>query len=456
MVKLPILKREGMHFLPFKASNSVKLLKKGFVVLFRDNKMRDKKVFFKTFGCRTNIFDTQVMISNLKDFSVTENLETADYIVINSCTVTNSADTNSRQFLNRVKREFPEKEVLFTGCGVQTQGDKFFKQGLIKSGFGHSEKARVQEFLKSKDRIFKVGDLESLDETLVSEFVGKSRAFIKIQEGCNFKCSYCIIPSVRGKSRSYDISQIVSQVEKLSSNGFGEFTLTGTNIGSYGEGKSSLAKLLKAISQVRGVRRIRLGSIEPSQITDEFKELLSEDWLGRHLHVAIQHSDNRMLKIMNRRNRAETDLELLLFLAEKGFSLGTDYIVGHPGESDEIFKDGFENLKRYPLTHLHLFKYSQRDGTPSSKMGLINSKIVKDRFSLVENLIKEKKEIFRDKTSSLLKVLIEKRVDKTSLFRGYDQFFNTVFIESSEDLEGDWIETKDYNWRKYKDYEERI
>jgi len=409
-----------------------------------------KKVFFKTFGCRTNIFDTQIMMSSLKEFSVTENIESSDYIVINSCTVTNSADTNSRQFLNRVKREYPNKEVLFTGCAIQTQGKSFFDNNLIKAGFGHSEKERVEDFLKSDNRVFQVGDLTHIDSTIIDNFVGKSRAFIKIQEGCNFKCNYCIIPAVRGSSRSYEEKNILEQISKLASNGFGEFILTGTNIGSYGDTKTSLAKLLKKISQIRGVRRIRLGSVEPSQITSEFREILSEDWLGRYIHIATQYSDDRMLKAMNRRNRVEKDIELLNFLSSKGYAIGTDYIVGHPTENDEVFESAFSNLQNYPLTHIHLFRYSKRDGTPSATMKTVDTKAVKERFARIENLIKEKNAVFRDSNSENLQVLFERK-NRNGLFEGYDQFFNTILLKSDIDITGDWKKIDKFDWRQFNE-----
>ncbi len=406
-----------------------------------------QKIFFKTFGCRTNIFDTQVMMNSLKEFDITDKIEDSDFIVINSCTVTNSADTNTRQFINRIKREYPNKKIFFTGCGISTQGEKFFKEKKIFSGFGHSEKEKIEKFLKSSEREFQIGDLEHLDKTVVDNFIGKSRAFIKIQEGCNFSCSYCIIPTVRGRSRSYDENIILEQIRRLASNGFGEFILTGTNIGSYGNGKSSLAQLLKKIAQIRGVRRIRLGSVEPSQIGDEFKELLKEEWLGRHLHIAIQYSDDRMLKIMNRRNRVKRDIELLNYLAGFGYSLGTDFIVGHPHESDEVFQSAIKNLENYPLTHIHLFRYSPRDGTPSSTMKLIDGKIVKERYSLIEDLIKNKSEKFRDSISTPLTVLIEKKGEK--YFEGYDQYYYPIYLKSKEDIVGEWIKVENYNWREF-------
>ena len=404
------------------------------------------KVYFKTFGCRTNIFDTQIMINNLNNFQVTENIEDADFIVVNSCTVTNSADSTCRAFLNKIRRNFPEKKIVFTGCAIRTRGETLFKNELFDIGFGLSEKEKIDLFLQENQRKFILGNLEFLDKTIVKKIIGKSRAFIKIQEGCNFKCSYCIIPKVRGSSRSYSQQHILEQIKILADNGFSEFILTGTNIGSY----QNLAQLLKSISKISGVKRIRLGSVEPSQINSEFMEILDEDWFGKYLHIAIQYSENSMLKIMQRRNRVEKDLELFQRLAEHDFALGTDFIVGHPGETDEVFQKGFENLKKYPLTHIHLFSYSKKDGTKSSAMKQLNFKLsnVKNRFKLIQDLIENKNNQFRDLHSKNLEVLFEKK--KNGLFEGYDQYFNLIKINSSDDLRGNWKRLEEYNWRNLK------
>ena len=405
-----------------------------------------KKVFFKTFGCRTNIFDTQVMINSLKNFEVTDTIEESDYIVVNSCTVTNSADTNARQFVHRVSRLYPDKKILFTGCGISTQGKRLFEKEQIFTGFGHSEKEKIEEFLKSPNRRFVVGDLNHLDSKIVDSFIGKSRAFIKIQEGCNFSCSYCIIPSVRGRSRSYDENRILEQIRRLASNGFGEFILTGTNIGSYGDGRNDLARLLKKISQIRGVRRIRLGSVEPSQIGEEFREILQESWLGRYLHIAIQYSDNRMLKIMNRRNRVERDIELFHYLSNLGYALGTDFIVGHPGESEEIFNSAIANLEKYPLTHIHLFRYSPREGTTSSKMKPINGAVAQKRYKIVDEIVKSKRREFIKNISQPLQVLIETK--EKGYYKGYDQYYLPIYIQSDEEIQGEWIEIENRDCKR--------
>lgn len=402
------------------------------------------KVYFKTFGCRTNVFDTQVMMSNLKDFEVTQDEKSANVVVINSCTVTNSADSTARGYINSLNKLPNKPRVVFTGCGVWTKGETLFKEDKVDSLFGHSEKENINELLKNEERFFNAGDLEHIDETIVEEFVGKSRAFIKIQEGCDFRCSYCIIPYVRGDARSYSEDKILEQITTLASNGFGEFILTGTNVGSYGKKKhTSLAKLLKKISLIKGVRRIRMGSIEPIQIDDEFKEIIDEPFMARHLHIALQHTSKKMLEIMNRRNKVLSDLELFEFLKDKGYALGTDFIVGHPGETDELWKEAIENLHRFPLTHVHAFTYSKRDGTPSATMReQVKGDIAKARYNELVSIIDEKNYNFRKNNKTTLEVLIEQ--EKNGKYIGLDQYFNQIEIQSNADLVGDWVFIENY------------
>ncbi len=402
------------------------------------------KVFFKTFGCRTNIFDTQVMMSNLKDFEVTQDEKDASIVVINSCTVTNSADTTARSYINGLKKLSNSPKVIFTGCGTRTKGEKLFGESKIDGLFGSSEKENINELLKLDEKFFKLGDLKSLDKTVVEEFVGKSRAFIKIQEGCDFRCSYCIIPHVRGDARSYEESVILNQVKTLAQNGFSEFILTGTNVGSYGKKMhTSLAKLLKKMAQIKGVKRIRMGSIEPIQIDDEFKELINEPFMAKHLHIALQHTSKDMLKIMNRRNKVLSDLELFEFLSSNGYALGTDFIVGHPGETPQLWQEAMNNLHNFPLTHIHAFTYSKRDGTPSATMkDIVKGDIAKDRYIELVEIIKQKNYEFRKKNKTKLEVLVEQ--EKNGKYLGFDQFFNQIEITSSEDLVGDWLNLDDY------------
>jgi len=412
-----------------------------------------KKVYFKTFGCRTNLYDSQVMMSSMKDFEITENEEEADAIVINSCTVTNGADTHVRSYISQVEKNSSAK-VFLTGCGAHTKGEKLLEEKRVHGVFGQSEKEKIDTLLAQETSFYNPGDLNHVDESVVDDFIGKSRAFIKIQEGCNFRCSYCIIPYVRGDARSMDESRILEQISRLALNGFGEFILTGTNVGSYGQDtKTSLAKLMKRISQIRGVRRIRLGSVEPIQITDEFLELLDEPWLEKHLHIALQHTSPKMLKMMNRRNVYKQDKELFELLHSKGFTVGTDFITGHPGESEELWLEAMENAKALPLTHIHSFTYSKRDGTPSATMKPeVNGKIAKERLHELDALIKQKNYEFREAFKGVLEVLIES--EKDGLYHGYDQHFNKIIIKSDEDLNGNWITIENYKVKEDYNYAE--
>lgn len=398
-----------------------------------------EKVYFKTFGCRTNQFDTQVMMSKLKDYELSLNELDSDIIVVNSCTVTNGADSSVRNYISSMQRKNPDARVILAGCGSHSKGESLFEDKKVFGVIGHSEKENINAVLKNETPFYQIGDLEHIDSTIVEEFVGKSRAFIKIQEGCDFKCSYCIIPAVRGDARSHKEKTILEQISKLASNGFGEFILTGTNVGSYGQDhNTSMAKLLKKMSMIRGVRRIRIGSLEPIQIDDELMELLDEPWMARHMHIALQHTSDKMLKLMNRRNEFKTDVELFRKIADRGYALGTDYIVGHPGEDDKTWAEAMHRVKELPLTHVHAFSYSKRDNTASATMKPeVKGNIAKERHRELTTIIKAKNFAFRREHRQDLEVLLENGRD--GVYQGFDQYFNKVSVTSNEDLSANWV-----------------
>lgn len=398
-----------------------------------------KKVYFKTFGCRTNQFDTQVMMSKLEEFEVTDDELASDIIIVNSCTVTNGADSSVRNYISSMQRKNPKARVVLAGCGSHSKGESLFEEKKVFGVMGHSEKENINAVLKNEQPFYEIGDLEHIDSTIVEEFVGKSRAFIKIQEGCDFRCSYCIIPAVRGNARSHKEETILEQIAKLASNGFGEFILTGTNVGSYGQDhQTSMAKLLKKMSMIRGVRRIRIGSLEPIQIDDEFMELLREPWMAKHLHIALQHTSDKMLKLMNRRNEYRTDLELFRKIADQGYALGTDYIVGHPGEDEKEWAEAISRVKELPLSHVHAFSYSKRDNTPSATMKPeVRGNIAKERHRELTEIIKAKNLAFRQEHAQNLEVLLES--GKDGIYHGFDQYFNKVTVSSDEDLSANWV-----------------
>ena len=408
-----------------------------------------QKIFFKTFGCRTNIYDTELLKSYIKDYEITNDEESADIVVINSCTVTNSADSGVRNYINGVKRR--GAKVVLTGCGAVSKGKELFNSGIF-GVLGASKKSDLNELLKQEKPFFELGNLNSVDKNIVTNYENHTKAFIKIQEGCNFNCSYCIIPSVRGKARSMDEAMILKEARILAQNGYNELVLTGTNIGSYGKDtNSSLGKLLANLGKISGIRRIRLGSIEPSQIDESFREILKEEWLERHLHIALQHTSQAMLKIMRRRNNAFSDLELFNELSSLGFALGTDYIVGHPGESEEIWAEAVENFKKFPITHLHAFVYSPRRDTHSATLKSdVSGDVAKSRLKILQGIALQNNENFRKKHNGALKILVEQK--NGEFYEGFDQFYNKAKILSQKDITKEWVEVSEYEVKPDANY----
>lgn len=383
------------------------------------------------------MFDTQTMIEHIGAYELTNDESLADVVVINSCTVTNGADTGVRQYISKVKSKNNDTKILFTGCGVQTEGKKLFEAGKVDLVFGHSEKTRLTSFFEEPQKLFVEGDKNYIDDSVVTNFEGKTKAFIKIQEGCDFACSYCIIPSVRGHSRAIPARTVIRQIEVLADSGFSEFILTGTNVGSYRDNDTTLEKLMKAIIDLGLARRVRLGSVEPSQITDEFLDIVSHETFSKQLHIAIQHSSNAMLERMNRKNRFEDDLRLFERLSKLGFAIGTDYIVGFPGESDAIWDEAVQNLKAMPLTHIHPFVYSKRDGTPAAQLKAdVNGNVSKERLHQINEIVAEKNYEFRKKLTVPLIVHVE-----DSKMSGFDQFFNKITFRAPQECE--WVEVRE-------------
>ncbi|MCI6989675.1 MAG: tRNA (N(6)-L-threonylcarbamoyladenosine(37)-C(2))-methylthiotransferase MtaB [Campylobacter sp.] len=383
------------------------------------------------------------MKSSLKTHEIVNDESLADTIIINSCTVTNGADSDVRNYINRVNRL--GKKVLFTGCGVKYSGEDYLKNNKVFGVFSMSKKNDINSFLAKSDKFIEIEENSHADKGIVNDFQTYSKAFVKIQEGCNFRCSYCIIPAVRGRSRSIDEAEILNEASNLVANGLDEIILTGTNMGSYGKDtSSSLARLLSKLGDIKGIKRVRLGSLEPSQITDEFLEIVQEPFVEKHLHIALQHTNDEMLKIMRRRNRVKNDLNLFEKLAEFGFSLGTDFIVGHPGETDEIWAEAVENFRLYPLTHLHAFVYSPRSGTYSATMKQsVNGTVAKNRLKMIKNIVSLNNFNFRKAHQIPLNILIEQ--SKDGYLQGFDQFYNKCFIKDDNILDKKWIKVDNYD-----------
>lgn len=401
-----------------------------------------ERIFFKTFGCRTNIYDTELLKSYVKDYEIIDDENLAHIVVINSCTVTNGADYDVKTYINSLQKK--GIKIILTGCGAASKGKELLDKNKIFGVLGSSHKDKINDFLKMQKSFYELGNLNFIDENRVEKYKNHTKAFVKIQEGCDFACSYCIIPSVRGKSRSIKEENLLNQVKTLVQNGFSEFVLTGTNIGSYGlkEG-TSLGKLLQKMGQISGVKRIRLGSLEPSQLDESFFEILDENWLERHLHIALQHTSEKMLRIMRRKNRTDKDLKLFNILENKGFALGTDFIVGHPGEEEELWNEALENFKNFKLTHLHAFVFSPRENTHSATLERkVNPILAKERLQILKAIVEKNNYEFRKKQNVKLEILVENL--KNGVYEGYDQFFNKIKIISQKNLARQWISLDKY------------
>ncbi len=340
-----------------------------------------KKVAFHTLGCKVNQYETQAMseLFQKAGYTVVEDTEFADVYVINTCTVTNVGDKKSRQFIRRAKKNNADAIISVVGCYAQTAPKEVRGMEGVNIVIGTNDRGKIVELVEKcspKDKINTVDDImkvKAFEEMSVQEIKGKTRAFLKIQEGCNRYCSYCIIPYARGPIRSRRLSDILSEVKRLVENGFKEIVLTGIHVASYGkdlDDEENLMAVLRAANAVEGLRRIRLSSLEPTIFTEDFlRELVKIDKLCPHFHLSLQSGSDNILKGMNRRYTTQEYRAIVARI--RGFypevALTTDIIVGFPGETDEEFETTYSFVKEISFSEIHVFKYSPRKGTPAAE-----------------------------------------------------------------------------------------
>ena len=362
-------------------------------------------VAFLTLGCKVNAYETESIKEMFKNngYEIKQFNEVADIYIVNTCTVTNIADRKSRQMLHRAKKLNPEAVVVAVGCYVQAPQSKLEEDDLVDILVGTRGKSSVlslvEEYIRSnKTRDFKHNVIKSgeenkdwtYDNTEVNAAGGKIRANIKIQDGCDQFCTYCIIPFVRGRIRSRDMESIVEETNRLAKAGFKEMVLTGIHIGSYGrdiDGESKMLELLTKLNEVGGDFRIRLGSVEPRLITEEFLEgLVKLKKVCPHFHLSLQSGSTTVLKRMNRHYSAEEYLNSVKLLKKYYDRPGitTDIIVGFPGETDEEFEETVAFVKEVGFLKVHVFPYSKRDGTYAAKM---NEQIAPETKKERENIL---------------------------------------------------------------------
>ena len=409
------------------------------------------KVAFHTLGCKVNQYETEALkeIFSLKGYSVVDEKEFADIYVINTCTVTSLADRKSRQYIRKMKKVNPASIVAVTGCYAQINPDEVASIEEVNLVAGTNEKGRMVEYIEeymlmdskfTDCHVRPYEDLTEYEETgIITSMDSKTRAYIKIQEGCNRFCSYCIIPYARGPVRSRDLSEIVEEAKVLINKGFREIVLTGINTALYGldqeKENSGVEQIIKELNNLEGEFRIRLSSLEPTVVNKEYvQRLLKYDKLCHHLHLSIQSGSNEVLKTMNRKYTREDYLEIvdLLKSFDQSYGITTDIIAGFPGETEENFSDSLEIICEAGFCKVHAFKYSKREGTAAAGMKSHISPEIKNRRTarLIAEGDKAAEEFFRGSIGETRVVLTENI--ENGMITGYTDNYVKTYIESTD------------------------
>ncbi len=379
-----------------------------------------EKFFIKTFGCKINQYDSALLRGYFLSLGMeeTKSIQEADYIVLNSCVVTHKAERDARHFLNRIqKNKKSGARVYFTGCGanyMKVEGDFF------------------------------VGDFNSLRKLFGLDGVypefARSRPFVKVQEGCDFKCTYCVVPRVRGGSRSRPFDEIIDEVRHHIESGSKEIVLTGTQIGDWGkEWGLKLEDLLERLIRLDGDFRIRISSMAPIHVTDRLIELFQEPRMAPHFHISLQSGSPEVLKRMKRPYTVRKYVETIWKIYEKieNVAIGTDIIVGFPGESGEDFMMTLRLVEELPFAYVHVFEYSPRPGTEAFEFGDIPHRVKKERVHMLLGVVEKKREEYKRKNiGKRLKILVENR--KNGHFYGTSGNYLRVVVEADELRIGDF------------------
>ncbi|GAB5486535.1 MAG: tRNA (N(6)-L-threonylcarbamoyladenosine(37)-C(2))-methylthiotransferase MtaB [Parasphingorhabdus sp.] len=389
-------------------------------------------------GCRLNIAESETVRQSLKR----SNVDTSNLIIVNSCAVTNEAVRQTRQAIRKAKTKNPAKNIVVTGCAAQIDPRMFEQMPEADAVVGNFDKYDPANFKFGSDTNrpdIRVSDIMAIKETaphMVSAFTERSRAFVEIQNGCDHRCTFCIIPYGRGNSRSVPAGQIVDQVKALVGKGFNEVVLTGVDVTSYGPdlpGKPSLGMLLERIlKNVPDLPRLRLSSLDGIEIDNRMFDLLTtEQRLMPHIHLSLQSGDDMILKRMKRRHSRDQAIDLVARLksARPEIAIGADIIAGFPTETDNMFAQSIDIIDQCEIVHGHIFPYSPREGTPAARMPQVDSKVIKERAKLLRDKISTRK----SKWLSTLVGSEQSVLSETSGKSGYAENFARVELDGPVD-----------------------
>jgi len=418
-------------------------------------------VAFHTLGCKVNFYETQAIEEKFVDagFEVVGFDDVADVYVVNTCSVTNVADKKSRQMLHRAKKKNPSAVVVATGCYVQSAKEKLLLDKAIDLVVGNNKKSEILaltlKYMKDNQKNSCIVDLmhdKSYEKMVIRREGEKTRAFIKVTDGCNLYCTYCIIPYTRGKVRSREMKDCLDEITGLAHVGYKEVVLSGIHLSSYGTDFKTgerLIDLIENVAKIDGIERIRLGSFEPRMVTREFVERLEKcPKICRHFHLSLQSGCDTVLKRMNRQYNTKQYLEIVNLIREymPDAMLTTDVIVGFPGETDEEFLKTVEYLREIKFYEMHVFKYSRRNGTPADKMKDQVDEQIKSKRS--ETLIRlddlHQEEYNKKSIGQVVEVLVEEKVilDGKEYSSGHTMNYMRVIFESEKDLNNQVVKVK--------------
>ena len=411
------------------------------------------KVALHNLGCKVNAYETEAMAQKLEDagYEIVPFNEKADVYIINTCSVTNMADRKSRQMLHKAKKMNEDAVVVAAGCYVQTATEKLLEDLSVDILIGNNKKKDIVEELqkyfddnKYNKNVIDINATNEYEELELATVTEHTRAYIKIQDGCNQFCSYCIIPYARGRIRSREFDNIKQEVTELAQKGFKEIVLTGIHLSSYGNNENKLIDVVEMIAGIEGVERIRLGSLEPNSVTEDFaKRLAKVDKICPHFHLSMQSGCDNTLKRMNRHYTSDEYFEkcelLRKYFDNPAFT--TDVIVGFPGETQEDYEISREFVKKVRFSELHVFKYSKRDGTVAAKMENqipepVKTERSEDLIKVGENLTMEyRRKFIGKKVSVLFEEIIN--VAGENYWVGHTKEYIKVIMKSDKDISGD-------------------
>ena len=415
-----------------------------------------------TYGCKTNRQESDYISQELKNIGFEENEaeEATDFIIINSCSVTSNADDEVLYLIRKLKKHEPNAKIVLTGCLAQADSEKLSENKDIYMLLGNSEKLRITEYILKDTQKCNVQSL--MEKTDFDEFYlhksKRTRATLKIQDGCNNFCSYCIVPYTRGKSRSSNLENIITNVKEYVANGYKEIVLSAIHLGLWGMDLTPRIKfvdLLREIEKVDGLVRYRLGSLNPRELDEELMEfLISSNKVCNHLHISLQSATDKTLKNMNRHYNVEETMQKLDFLNKNinNLNIGADVIVGFPDETDEDFETTYNNIKSMPISYAHIFPYSVRKYTKAALMpNQIDINVKKERAKILKSLMDSKQNAFLNSLiGACQSVLIENAPKDSKIFKGVASNYTKFVVESNKNISNNVVEVHAFEVKNKK------